>query len=183
MVSPARPVHAETAARVPAGSSAGSSALRLADVVDALIAPAAELIAQLPDALSPTVAPEDVLGWLATAVGLEARHLLDTDRTRRILAGPIADRASWSTAAGLRSLLELRYGVAVRVTDSGSTTWSAVPGSPPPGEPPPFVTIQFDMDDDPPGIEELLRYLLPAHVDYRVITRRPVTNHPPTTCP
>jgi phage tail-like protein len=164
-----RPVRvaAEVVARLP-----GDSAVRLvADAIDDMAAPVAELIDGLPAMFTPSVAPRDILAWMRRTLGVSAPQLLTEGQSRRVLAGIVRCYLSQGTAAGLEELLRLRYGVRADVADSGGTTWSASPVTAWDAPPEPVVTVRLDTDEPLPGLDEVIRAALPLHVGYRVMRR------------
>jgi phage tail-like protein len=143
---------------------------RLAEVIDDVTAPLADLVDGLPSTFTPSMAPRDVLAWMQWVLGVSPR-LLTEEQSRRILPGIIRCYLSQGTAAGVEELLRLRYGVRARVVDPGGTTWSAGPATAWDDENDRVVTVRLDTDEPLPGLDEVLRSALPVQVDYR-ITRR-----------
>jgi phage tail-like protein len=144
----------------------------LCAALDDLLAPALAVLDNLPAHLDLALAPEDLLPWLATWVGIELDPGLDPVRQRELLRAA-AELHGWQgTARGIAVAVEALMGVPTEVVETGGATWSNDPRAALPGEPVPAVVVRVhpddpdDLDDD--RLEAVVAAVKPAHVMHRV---------------
>jgi phage tail-like protein len=148
-----------------------TSEMRLVtEVIEELARPIGAAVEALPGQLSPALAPPEVLTWMYDVLGVDAAILLTERQGRRLLPHLLDCYRRRGTAAGLRALIELRYGVGAEVIDPGTSTWSAQPSTPGPPEPA-LVIVRLDSEEPMPGLDEVIRSSLPVAVGYRVERR------------
>jgi phage tail-like protein len=140
--------------------------------LDTVLAPVFLTLDCLDAYVSPRLAPEDFLPWLASWVGISLVESWPAERKRRVVAGAVARHRDRGTKAGLRSYLELVTGGEVEVHESGGTLWSDDPAVEPPGDAVPGLRIVVHADD-PATVDQLwlrraVREARPAHLPFTV---------------
>jgi phage tail-like protein len=108
-------------------------ALRFTAALDRVLAPLYCTLDNLDAYFDPDLAPEDFLEWLSGWVGVAMDDTWPLDRRRAFVrrAGDLYRQRG--TLQGLRELLALHASSQIEVSDSGGSTWSAVPGGQLPG--------------------------------------------------
>jgi phage tail-like protein len=108
-------------------------ALGFTAALDRVLAPMFCTLDNLDSYFDPDLTPEDFLEWLSGWVGLAMDESWRLDRRRAFVrrAGDLYRRRG--TLRGLRDLLALNTSSEIKVSDSGGSTWSAVPGGQLPG--------------------------------------------------
>ena len=109
--------------------------MRYLSAFDTVLAPIPLTVDCLDAYLDPDLAPEDVLQWLGTWVGV----LLDEDwpvARRRALVHEIVDLyARRGTPFGIKRMVELYTGGSVEIIEGGGSAHSLTPGAALPGSP------------------------------------------------
>ena len=144
---------------------------RFLAALDEVLAPALLTLDSLPAYLDPQTAPADFLGWLAGWLGVDlGAEPADGDRTAVAAA---VDRHRWrGTRRGLADLVRQECGVAPKILETGSVTWSADPGAQPAAPSQARVTVRIRLAD--PGslnrarLERLVAAEVPAHIGFDV---------------
>lgn len=161
-------------ASLPAMYADDGLAMQLCAGLDDVLAPVLATMDCLPAYLNPWTAPPDLLRWLALWVGLPEPPRLPEAGLRRLVASAHLLHAWCGTVRGIQLAVGLVLGSDAEVADNGGTTWSLQPRPALPGSDGAWVEIRVPAqalaDGDVPGLERLLRLVVPAHVPYRLVT-------------
>ncbi len=117
-------------------------------------------------------APEDMVEWLATWVGMSIDPNADLPTQRELLQASGELHARRGTRRGLELAVQSELGVPVQVVETGVAAWSSQPGGDLPGDPVPAVVVvarpQGGQDVEVERLDALVRAIKPAHVQHRV---------------
>lgn len=145
--------------------------------LDDVLAPAISTLDCVSAYVDPLLTPADFLPWLAGWFGAVLDENWPLDRQRTSVATSTEMYRQRGTAAGLRALMAMVTDGEVEIVDSGGTSWSLRPGSPPPGEDVPRLTIRVTVPDpaavDVVALDELLTLVKPAHVVHKLEVNGP----------
>ncbi|GAA1284743.1 MULTISPECIES: phage tail protein [Planotetraspora] len=136
---------------------------RLTEALDEVLAPVFTTLDCLDSYLSPELAPEDLLEWLAGWVALSLDEHWTVRQRRAMIARAVTDSRARGTLHGLRDQLRLLTGTDLEVVDTGGCVWSDEPGAPLPGSVANQVLIKAP-GLDPDRVRALAERMLPAHV-------------------
>jgi phage tail-like protein len=141
---------------------------RFTAALDDVLAPIFLTLDAIEAYVDPWLAPDDFLTWLSEWMGIPIEEDLP-DRRKRMLVARAAILYGWAgTAKGLADLVEAYTDIRPEVTDTGGTTWSAMPGGDLPGSDQFGVTVKLVTDDvasiDTAKLERLLAGFVPASV-------------------
>jgi phage tail-like protein len=104
-------------------------AQRFMSAFDVAMAPIFCTLDNLDAYFDPYLAPADFLTWLGTWVGLRLDENWSDDKQRALVAGA-AGLFRWrGTARALAAHLTLYLGTVPEIRETGSVTWSALPGT------------------------------------------------------
>ena len=151
---------------------ADSFAESLCASLDEVLAPVLLSLDGFPAYLDLGTAPEDMVEWLASWLGMTIDPNAAPSQHRQLLnaAGELHTRRG--TKRGLELAVEAELGVPVEVVESGGTSWSTQPGGELPGEPVPAVLVvarpPAGQDVDIERLDALVRAIKPAHIKHRV---------------
>ena len=117
-------------------------------------------------------APEDMVEWLATWVGMTVDPNAKLPAQRELLRSSGELHARRGTRRGLELAVQAELGVPVQVVETGASSWSTQPGGELPGEPVPAVVVvarpPAGQDVDTERLDALVRAIKPAHIQHRV---------------
>jgi phage tail-like protein len=154
--------------RLPAIYADDDVACRLTGALDEVLAPVLASLDCLDAYWDARLAPADFLDWLARWVAADPPARLSVARRRELVARAVGQHAVRGTLHGLAEQIRLVFGVEAEITDSGGSSWSAVPGGPVTGPPEPWLTVRVRVDDPASVPLRELRALVeancPAHV-------------------
>lgn len=155
-------------------------AQRFTAALDEVLAPVVGSVDNMAAYLDPRLAPADFLPWLGQWLGIPADRLTATSvadvEMLRDLLGNAADlSARRGTAGALADEVRQSTGADVTVADSGGSTWSEHPGSPPPGNARPAVAVRVRFAADKPMDEPVVKSLVRALIARAVPAHLPVT--------
>ena len=138
--------------------------------LDTVLAPVFLTLDCLDAYVSPRLAPEDFLPWLASWVGVTLADSWPPDLRRDVVATAVARHRDRGTRRGLQEHLELLTRGEVEIHDSGGTVWSDDPDVEPPGEPAPALRVVVRVDDpaslDEDRLRAEVREARPVHVPF-----------------
>ncbi len=143
--------------------------------LDTVLAPVFLTLDCLEAYVTPRLAPEDFLPWLASWVGVTVADSWPLERRRRVIAEAVDRHRHSGTRRGLQSHLELLTGGDVEVHDTGGTVWSDDPDVEPPGDAVPGLRVVVRVDDPSTvDLERLrgdVREARPVHLPFTVEVR------------
>lgn len=117
-------------------------------------------------------APEDMVEWLATWVGMTVDPNAGLPAQRELLQSTGELHARRGTRRGLEMAVQAELGVPVQVVETGAAAWSSRPGGDLPGDPVPAVVVvarpQAGQDVEVERLDALVQAIKPAHVQHRV---------------
>ena len=145
---------------------------RLCGGLDEVLAPVLLTLDNLDAYLDPRTAPEDVLPWLASWVGLSLADVRTRER-QRALVRAAADLHRWrGTVRGIVTAVEVVFDATPEVAETGGVAASLNPQAGFPGSPDCglLVVLHLDrmLDDDLDRLDAVVRAVKPAHVPHRV---------------
>jgi phage tail-like protein len=138
--------------------------------LDGVLAPIIATLDCLPDYFNPATTPDDVLGWLATWIGL---RLVDREPRQRELVAAGVNMLRWrGTVRGVHDAIKALLDVDVEISESGGSKWSTSPGSPLPGRPEARILVRLDVNDtaavDVRQLDDLIASIKPVHVAHEI---------------
>jgi phage tail-like protein len=140
--------------------------------IDELLAPVLLSLDGYSAYLDLSVAPEDMLGWLAQWVGLSVDPGQELSRQRELLRSSGELHALRGTRRGIELAVHAALGLTVEVVETGGSTWSAQAGGELPGEPTPAIVViarsEGGVPVDVERLDALVASVKPAHVQHRV---------------
>ena len=153
---------------------------QLCAAFDDVLAPVLAVLDCFPAYLDAGTAPEDMLDWLASWIGLTLDDQRGAAGKRTSIANGAAVLPERGTARSIQEAVKAAFNVQTEIVESGATSWSTTPDSAPPGEEVPdlLVLVVTDQHDaiDRRRLDEVIRFAKPAHVPHRiefVASRRP----------
>lgn len=161
---------------LPAMYAEDDFALRLVAALDEVGAPIQATLDGFTAYLDPALAPEDVLDWLATWVGVEPDLTWPVARRRALVASAAELYRSRGTAAGLAAQVAILTEGEVEIDESGAAGFSAVADAAIPGEAQPSLVVRVKVPDpgslDKARLEALVMAAKPAHVPHTIEVRK-----------
>jgi phage tail-like protein len=164
--------------RDPLGKAKEPLYVRFVSAFDPALAPVFATLDSLDAYLDPRLAPEDFLEWLAGWVGFALEERWPVARRRRFVLHAVRLYHRRGTVGGLKEHVAiLTHGTVdaherVEIIESGGTTSSRTPGTPPPGSPSPGLLVRVRIDPpqevDLKRLDALVAAAKPAHVPHRV---------------
>ncbi|MFK4065475.1 phage tail protein [Streptomyces sp. NPDC029674] len=156
--------------QLPAVFADDDFALRFVSGLDVVLAPVFTVLDSLEAYFTPSLAPEDFLGWLTDWVGTELDGT-EPLRTRRYAVASAVDlHRVRGTRRGLSAAVELAFGVRPEIVESGGATWSARPLGAFPGTPRPALHVTLRVHDaasvDPHRLRSVVAAARPAHLPF-----------------
>jgi len=146
--------------------------LNVVDALDSVLAPILLTLDNLDAYFDPMLAPDDFVRWLAGWVGLLLDETWPIEFTRGAVARTVELYRWRGTVRGIREVLELYTGVAVDLTESGGTAWSADAEPVAPGSAVPSLVVSVPLPDlaaaDLHRLHLIVASLKPAHVPHRI---------------
>ena len=146
--------------------------VRLTESFDAVMAPIWLVLDNLDAYVDPAIAPHDFVAMLAGWIGLEIDRNWRDDQLRHLVAHAVELYRWRGTVQGVIALVEAYTGVTPDVSDSGGTTWSALPDGPIPGTGVPSVHVGVHLpagaSEDLARLTRLIAENVPAHVAVNV---------------
>jgi phage tail-like protein len=143
-------------------------AQRFTQALDDLMAPFVSVLDCLPFYFDPAIAPADFVAWLGTWLGAEVTGDEPEPTLRDMVAGAARAHRLRGTAAGVREVVRLAFGVEPEVVESGGSAWSARPLGAFPGDPNPHMTVRLRVRDpraiDRGRLERVVASVRPANV-------------------
>jgi phage tail-like protein len=162
------PLHAQ----LPGVYAGHDFAERLLGALDAVLAPVFATLDCLPGYLDPRIAPADFVDWLGGWVGVDLDASWPLPRRREAVARAVELHRRRGTRRGLAEQIQLAFGVAAEIEESGGTSWSASPRSPLPGSAEAALTVRVRVRDPAAFPRAQLRVFVeenrPAHVPCQV---------------
>ncbi|MFJ2767959.1 phage tail protein [Streptomyces sp. NPDC087300] len=165
--------------QLPAVFADDDFALRFVSGLDVVLAPVFTVLDCLEAYFTPSLAPEDFLGWLTDWVGTELDGSEPLTLRRHAVASAVSLHRVRGTRRGLAAAVELAFGVAPEITESGGATWSARPLGSFPGSPRPALHIALRVRDpesvDSHRLHAVVAAARPAHLPFTAeVTTAPV---------
>ncbi len=158
------------AATLPAVFQEDPFTQRFCAALDRVLLPVLTVLDALPAYFDPATAPEDVVDWLGSWVGLTLDPAWPVDRRRALVAAAAALHAGRGTRAALEHAHRLATGADPQLRESGGTVGSGDPEAAVPGADEPFLEVRVPAAALAGGGERALRTLLamlvPAHVPW-----------------
>jgi phage tail-like protein len=144
----------------------------LCAAIDDMLAPVVCALDSTPAYFDPETTRDDMVDWLATWVGLDMhRGPMPRDR-RRFIKSAVALHARRGTVGGIAAAVEMWFGTAPEVQESGGMGWALDPDVPLPGDSAPGLVVTLRVGDpstvDRRVLDDVVSALKPAHVPHRV---------------
>lgn len=122
--------------------------------------------------LDAQLAPDDLVDWLASWVGVDIDEAWSLRRRRALIKEAVALYRQRGTVAGLTAHVHLFADVAPVIEESGGCDWSTAPNAPLPGSAEPSMSVFLDVEESA-GLSQanLVRIVAaarPAHVPFTV---------------
>ena len=156
---------------MPAVYQDGDFGLRFLESLETTLDPIVATLDVLSRYFHSTLAPRDVLGLLASWVGLPVDESWPDDRLREALSRESEISRRRGTLAGLSMALEIAFPqLPLRVEDGGGVTWSTDPNHKTKAPPPSFVVY---CDTPIPektqlAVTRVIEETKPVHVTYKL---------------
>ena len=176
-------------ANMPSVYQDGDFGLRFLESLEMSLDPIVATLDVLSRYFHSTLAPRDVLGLLASWVGLPVDESWPDDRLREALSRESEISRRRGTKAGLVMALEIAFPqLPLRVEDGGGVTWSTDPGKKTKAPPPAFVVY---CDTPIPektqlAVSRVIEETKPVHVTYKLrvkAAKKPPAQQPPKEPP
>ncbi|TQK44155.1 phage tail-like protein [Streptomyces sp. SLBN-118] len=155
---------------------------RMTDAFDEVLAPVLSTLDNLTAYFAPFLAPADVLAWLAGWVGATIDVDWPLERQREAVACAVALHRRRGTPRGLAEQVEVVFGIAPEIEESGGACWSVAPGGPLPGQSQPRLTVRLRVPDSAPidrrAVDRVVAANRPAHIPYVVEMERAEPHSP-----
>jgi phage tail-like protein len=143
--------------------------------LDTVLAPVFLTLDSLEAYVSPRLAPEDFLPWLASWVGVTLADSWPLERKRQIVAEAVHRHRHCGTRDSLRTFVEALTGGQAEILDNGGTVWSDDPAVEPPGDAVPWLRVVVRVDDpdavDPDLLRADIREVRPVHLPFTLDVR------------
>ena len=153
------------------GAEGDAFAMRFLLALEEVLDPIVAAVDLLPQHLDLDLAPSEVLGLVATWLGLELDASLPDGADRRLVHAATEITRARGTRAGLERVLELAYGrLRLRVADSGAATWGDL--GPPPAAAEPALTVAAPGALAPAAraaVRRLVEEVKPANVRFELL--------------
>ncbi len=147
-------------------------ARELCAALDEVLAPILLSLDSFPAYLDVGTTPDDMLPWLAQWVGLTVEHAQERGGQRDLLRTARDMHALQGTKHGIELAVKAALGVEVEVSESGGTAWSERADADLPGDAVPAIVVTVrpgpGQDVDVDHLNEVVRAVRPAHVQYKV---------------
>lgn len=157
---------------LPAVYAEDGMAQRFTAGLDDLLAPLMTALDCAEAYFSASLAPLDFVAWLADWVGAEVRPDDAQQQLRQAVATAAVLHRSRGTSRGLAAAVQLAFGVAPEIVESGGACWAAAPLGPFPGDPVPRLEVTLRVSDpeqvDAQRLRELVATARPAHMPFTV---------------
>ena len=159
-------------ATLPAVYQEDAFAQRLCAALDLVLAPVITTLDALPAYLDPATAPEEMVAWLGSWVGLSLGDAWPAERRRSLVAHAAWLHAWRGTRTCLERAVELATGEPPQIVESGATAVSNDASAAMPGGDVPSLVVRVRRDAlggvDERSLRELLALLVPAHVPWEL---------------
>lgn len=163
-------------AGLPAIYQEGDFGLRFVGALETLLDPILALLDSLDSHIAPELAPVDILGLLASWLGVELDESWAVERRREL----VRCAAELGRRRGTRHGLELSLKIAfphlpLRVEETGGVFSASEPAKLPPVETPGFV-VYCDIPLSEPeqaSVARAIEHMKPIHIGYRLRVRAP----------
>lgn len=144
----------------------------LCEGLDEVLAPVIGTLDSLPAYFDPATAPDDMLGWLATWMGIVVDRHQSAARQRRLVQTG-AEVLRWrGTVRGVRSAVHSLFGAYPEIDEPGSVTWSVDAAAPVPDPRHLDLVVRLGVADpatfDLRRLDALVSIVKPAHIEHRV---------------
>lgn len=144
----------------------------LCTALDEVLAPIMATIDCLPAYLDPDTTAEDMLGWLASWLGLTLDDNQPVQRQRELVRQGVELLRWRGTARGVRDAVAAAVGSTPTIQESGGTSWSSEPGARLPGSAPARLVVQVRVADprrfDVRRLDSLVAAVKPIHIPHEV---------------
>src|SRR5512142_428514 len=143
---------------------------RFLEGLDEVVAPVFMTLDCFEAYLDPSLAPEDLVDWLADWVALPVQEGWSLERRRRLVAIAVGLHRRRGTRSGLTHLIETVTGGRVEIYESGGCVASPVPSGALPGHEQPGLLVRVYVPD--PGavrfgrVDALVAANKPAHLPH-----------------
>jgi phage tail-like protein len=158
--------------QLPALFLADAFAQQLCAGLDEVLAPIVSTLDSWPAYLDPATAPEDMLGWLASWLGVTLDENQSVAGRREVLSFAVDLLARRGTMSGLRDAISAYLDVEADISEPGGTLWSLNPGTLLPGSSSGELVVRIRVQDrssmDVRRVDAVIAAQLPAGVRYRV---------------
>lgn len=145
---------------------------RFVSGLDVVLAPLFNVLDSLEAYFTPSLAPTDFVDYLATWVGAELDGTESLPVRRYAVAAAVALHRVRGTRHGLSAAVQLAFGTAPEITESGGATWSARPLGPFPGAPEAALNVTLRVPDpsavDVHRLHAVVAAARPAHLPFTV---------------
>jgi phage tail-like protein len=140
--------------------------------LDDVLAPIIATLDSLPAYLDPATAPDDMLVWLSSWMGIVIDRHQSAERQRQLVRDG-AELLRWrGTTRGVRSAVRSLFGAEPEITEPGGVIWSARAGLRPPTSGPGELVVRLGLPKptqmDVRRLDELIVLVKPAHVRHRL---------------
>ncbi|MEO5832700.1 MAG: phage tail protein [Nakamurella sp.] len=144
----------------------------LCEALDEVLAPVISTLDSLPAYFDPATAPDDMLGWLATWMGIVVDRHQSAARQRQLVQTG-AEVLQWrGTVRGVRGAVHSLFGAYPEIDEPGSVTWSVDPTAAVPDPRHPELVVRLGVADpaafDLRRLDALVMIVKPAHIEHRV---------------
>jgi len=140
--------------------------------LDEVLAPIVSTIDGFAAYLDPDTTPEDMIGWLASWLGLTLDHNQSPERQRELVRVGVELLRWRGTERGVREAVAAAFGSEPRVRESGGASWSADPGGELPGSAAARLEVRLGVSDpetfDLRRLDLLVAAVKPAHMPHTV---------------
>jgi phage tail-like protein len=147
-------------------------AQNLCAALDEVLAPVIVTLDSLPAYFDPATAPDDMLTWLATWMGIVIDRHQSASRQRQLVQTGVEVLKWRGTVRGVRGAVRGLFGAAPEISEPGDTAWSSEPGSPMPAERQTELVVRLGVADpngfDIRRLDALVMIVKPAHIQHRV---------------
>lgn len=145
---------------------------RFIGAFDDALAPVFAVLDNLSAYVDPALAPADFLPWLAEWVGALLDESWPAERQRALVRDTVALYEWRGTVRGIKGLVAIYTGSEPEVVESGSSTWSPVPGGQVGGAATPSLRVVARVPDpgaiDAARLDAIVAMAKPAHVPHTV---------------
>lgn len=140
--------------------------------LDEVLAPVIVTLDALPAYFDPATAPDDMLGWLATWVGVVVDRHQSAARQRELVRTG-AEVLQWrGTVRGVREAVRSVFGIDPEIDEPGSVVWSVDPDTPVPDARHGELEVRLGVTDpaafDLRRLDALVGIVTPVHIAHRV---------------